>query len=59
MFNINEIIKEEYLSINNKKVSNETINEYLTSFKIKELTRLAITQVFIDKDYINLIKINN
>ena len=43
MFNIDEIIKEEYLSINNKKVSNETINEYLTSFKIKELTRLAIT----------------
>lgn len=59
MFNINEIIKEEYLSINNKKVSNETITEYLTSFKIKELTRLAITQGFIDKDYINLIKINN
>ena len=59
MFNIDEIIKEEYLSINNNKVSNETINEYLTSFKIKELTRLAITQVFIDKDYINLIKINN
>lgn len=59
MFNIDEIIKDEYLNINNKKVSNETMNEYLTSFKNEELTRLAITQVFVDKDYINLFKIKN
>ena len=59
MFDIDEIIKEEYLSTNNKKVSNETMNEYLTSFKNEELTRFAITQVFVDKDYINLFKIKN
>ena len=59
MFDIDEIIKDEYLNINNKKVSNETMNEYLASFKNEELTRLAITQVFVDKDYVNLFKIKN
>lgn len=59
MFDIEEVIKDEFLNINNKKISNETLKEYLTSFKNDELTKLAITQVFVDKDYINLFKVKN
>ncbi|MDO4963740.1 MAG: hypothetical protein Q4E75_06585, partial [bacterium] len=59
MFDIEEIIRDEYLNTNNKKVSNETMNEYLASFKNSELTKLAVTQIFVDKDYINLFKIKN
>lgn len=49
MFDIEEIIRDEYLTTNNKKVSNETMNEYLASFNNSELTKLAVTQVFVDK----------
>lgn len=59
MFDIEEVIKDEFLNINNKKISNETLKEYLNSFKNEELTKLAITQVFVDKDYINLFKVKN
>lgn len=59
MVDIEKIIKDEFLNINNKKVKNEDVYEYLTSLKNEELTRLAITQVFVDRDFINLFKVKN
>lgn len=59
MFDIENLIKKEFLGFNNKKVSDENLNEYLTSFKNDELTRFAITQIFVDKDYLNLLLVKN
>lgn len=59
MFDIEELIKDEFLNTNNKKISNETLKEYLTSLKNDELTKLAIIQVFVDKDYTNLFKVKS
>lgn len=59
MYEFEEIMKNEFLKFNNKKVKEETLNEYLASLKNEELTRFAITQVFVDKDYYNLFKVKN
>ncbi len=57
--NIGELIKNDFLNINNKKVKKESLEEYLKSLKNAELTRFAITQVFVDKDYFKLYKVRN
>lgn len=56
---INDVIKEEILIKNNKKIKEETLEEYLSSFKNEELTRLAVLHVQVDKDYKDLFKIKN
>lgn len=56
---LEEMIKEMFLCNDNKKVKDETLDEYLNSFKNHELTRFAVTQVFVDKDYYNLYHIKN
>ncbi len=57
--NIEELIKNDFLNFNNKKVKEESLEEYLKSLKNEELTRFAITQVFVDEDYSKLFKIKN
>ena len=46
--NIEELIKNDFLNFNNKKVKEESLEEYLKSLKNEELTRFAITQVFVE-----------
>lgn len=59
MDEIGEILRDEFLNSNNKRIKDETIEEYLASLKNCELTRLAITQVFVDMDYVKLFKVKN
>lgn len=56
---INDVIKEEILVNNNKKIKEESLDEYLRSFKTKELIRLAVLHIQVDKDYKDLFKIQN
>lgn len=51
MIELERIIKEELLGCNNKKIKEETLNEYLGSLKSKELLRMAIFPAFIDDDF--------
>lgn len=54
MFELEEVIKEEFLNRNNKKIKDESLNEYLMSFKNVDLARFALTQGFIDEEYQNI-----
>ena len=56
---IDEIIKEEILVKNNKKVKEETLEEYLSGITKDELARLAFFQAFADQDYEDIFKIKN
>lgn len=59
MIELEQIIKEELLGVNNKKIKEENLKEYLTSLKKEELIKMAISQTFIDKNYFDLYKVNN
>lgn len=59
MFEVADMIKKEILNMNNKKVKEENLNEFLTSFKNEELTRFTMAQIFIDEDYGNLFKVHS
>ena len=59
MIELEQIIKEELLGVNNKKIKEENLKEYLTSLKKEELIKMAISQTFIDKNYFDLYRVNN
>ena len=59
MIELEQIIKEELFGVNNKKIKEENLKEYLTSLKKEELIKMAISQTFIDKNYFDLYKVNN
>lgn len=57
---IQETILNEVLEQNNKKIKEkESLEEYLKSFTNDELTRLAITHVWVDEKITHLLKIKN
>lgn len=57
---LNKALKESILEENNNKIKpTETLDEYLNSFKNHQLTRLAISHIFINDDLGDLGKVYN